>query len=503
MTGLTNKELVEKLQYIFQYSVENGMLPIFWIDEEGLIIYHNRAVVDYVGEDNLVNTYMYRISSDVKKEDWTCLWDSLMKDGKHKFTFEFYNKRLDKIFTLNVFSSKIELDGTFYCHQVWVDITELVETNHKLSKEKMRVEESERLKNAFLSNVSHEIRTPMNAIVGFSDILYENVEERFRYYTKTIFNNVQYLLSLIDNIIMISRIDSDQVKIKYDVFDVLEILKELYNDYTDRLTKLDKDLTIVIDNTNSQLMESDKYIIEQSLHILIDNAIKFSTSGDIHMGFYIQDRNITIYVKDNGMGIENKYHEIIFDRFRKINKQTLGAGLGLSIFKSFMNLIGGKYNITSKLNDGTLMSMTMTLKSDPLKKSEFLELSDANNIEKLKGKRILVAEDLDVNQQLIHDMLLPYGVDIIKCWDGNECVEKCTTIKDIDLILMDLDMPYLDGYEATKIIRQKDKVIPIIAQTAYSQKENRERARRIGFNDFLTKPITKDKLLKIILKNLQ
>ena len=327
MSDLNDKKLKNKLQFIFEYSVDNSILPIFWINEEGIIVYHNKAASDYLGIDNLINTYIYRISSDVKKDDWICLWTSLMKDGIHKFIFEYYNKKQDKIFTFNVFSTKTENAGLSYCHMVMVDVTELIETNLRLTKEKARAEESERLKNAFLSNVSHEIRTPMNAIVGFSEILNDSIEERYKEYTKIIVDNVDYLLSLIDNIIMISRIDSDQIKIKYNTFDLMDVLKDLYSSYSFKLKKMNKKLTIVIDNTNSQLMESDRYIIEECLFRLIDNSIKFSSSGDIHVGFYIQDKFITIYVKDNGIGIENKYQEIIFDRFRQIDKQTVGAGL--------------------------------------------------------------------------------------------------------------------------------------------------------------------------------
>jgi CheY-like chemotaxis protein len=282
----------------------------------------------------------------------------------------------------------------------------------------------------------------------------------------------------------------------------MDIINDLSIIYLSKIKKLNKNITLVLDNNTIQLIESDRYIIEECLHRLLDNAIKFSDSGNIHIGFYTKEKNITIYVKDNGIGIENKHQEIIFDRFRQINKQTVGSGLGLSIFKSFVNLLDGKYSLISKLNEGTLISFTLKLKYDITNNQVIsVDLSDIDT-SVLKGKRILVAEDLEVNQLLINDILLPYNVNIIKCMDGRECIDKFLEIKDIDLILMDLDMPYMDGYEATKIIRQTDKVIPIIAQTAYSQKENRERARKIGFNDFLVKPITTDSLLKIILKNI-
>ncbi len=497
---MSNIDNSDKFQYIFKYSVENEVLPILWIDEEGLIIYHNKCVVNYFGSENLINTYIYRISSDIMKNDWIFLWNKLKENKNHKFFHEFYNKKLDKVFTFNVLTSLIEYDNSFYCHMVVVDITELMQTNMRLEKEKVRAEESERLKNAFLSNISHEIRTPMNAIVGFSDLLNDKIDVILKDYTNIIMINVEYLLSLIDNIILISRIDSEQIKIKYSTFDLLDLYKDLISSYNSNLIKINKDINIKLDNTESKIIETDKYILEQCFHMLLDNAIKFSKKGDVHIGYITHNKQITLYVKDNGIGIENKHHEIIFDRFRQIDKQTIGSGLGLSIFKSLINILGAKYDLVSKLNEGTMISFTMGLRSDD--KDKILS-NNEYNVEYLKGKNILVAEDLEINQLLIHDILLPYNVNIIKCMDGRECIDKFFETSNVDIILMDLDMPYLDGYEAAKIIRQKDTKIPIIAQTAYSQKENRERATRIGFIDFITKPITRDSLLKIILKNLK
>jgi CheY-like chemotaxis protein len=424
-----------------------------------------------------------------------------MKDDNHKFIFEFYNKKEDKIFTFNVISNKIDIDGVFYCHMVMVDVTELVEANHKLLKEKDRVESSEKFKDAFLSNMSHEIRTPMMAIVGFADIIKYSIGGQFVEYSRAIIQNVDYLATLIDNIIMITRLDSDQIKIKYTSFDLMEEIKDLQVRYYIKIKDQNKNLKIVLDNTDQFMIETDQYMIDECLQRLLDNSVKFSNGGEIHMGFYIQDKNVTIYVKDEGIGIENKFHEIIFDRFRKINRQTLGAGLGLSIFRSYVKLLGAKYNLTSKPGQGTTVSFTLGVKPEP--QYEETKKVEDKNTDILEDKKILVAEDLEVNQQLIYEMLLPYKVDIIKCMDGNETVEKFNEIREIDLVLMDLDMPFMDGYEATKLIREKDKIVPIIAQTAYTQKENREKARKIGFTDFLTKPITRDSLLKIILKHIK
>ena len=485
---------------ISRYIIDNNILPILWIKEDGEIVYFNESTKKYIGDEDINGMMIYRMASDIKQSDWEELWNGLHTKPTKEFIHRFYNKQEDKIHVLKIVANLVKYYEWEYCYMMISDITELVDSNIKLQREKEKAMESERLKDAFLLNMSHEIRTPMNAIVGFSEIIHENIEPSLKEYTKIITENVDYLLSLIDNIITISKIDSNQIKVKYNTFDVLEMLEDIRFSYNLKLKKSNKDLFLIIDNDDNYLINSDKYIIEESIHRLVDNAIKFTEKGYIHLGFNIIDNDIEFYVRDTGSGIENKHQEIIFDRFRQIDKHTMGSGLGLAIFSSYINILGGKYDIKSIKNDGTKISFVLNVDGN----SE-LEKIDIKSIDylKLNNKRILVVEDLVVNQIMLYDMLTPYEVSIIKAMNGRECIEKFFEIKNIDLILMDLDMPEIDGYEATQIIREKDKAIPIIAQTAYAHKENREKAKRIGINDFITKPINKDNLIRIIIKNLK
>ena len=483
-----------------EYIIENNILPILWINDTGKIVYHNTSTKNYIGDDDINGHMIYRMASDIKKSDWEDLWDYLQKNLTKEFIHRFYNKKEDKIHVLKIIAKLAKYYEWEYCYMVISDITELVDSNIRLQREKEKAMMSERLKDAFLLNMSHEIRTPMNAIVGFSEILHENIAPSLKEYTKIITENVDYLLSLIDNVITISKIDSNQIKVKYNSFDVLDMLEDIRFSYNLKLKKSNKDLYLILDNDYSYLINSDKYIIEESIHRLIDNAIKFTDKGYINMGFEIADDDIVFYVKDTGTGIENKYQEIIFDRFRQIDKHTMGSGLGLAIFSSYINILGGKYDIDSTVNDGT--TITFTLNVDGNSKIEKVDMTSIDYL-KLNNKRILVAEDLVSSQIMLYDMLTPYEVNIVKAMNGKECIEKFFEIENIDLILMDLDMPEIDGYEATQIIRQKDKVVPIIAQTAYAQKENREKCKRLGIDDFISKPIIKDNLIRIIIKNLK
>jgi len=485
---------------ISQDIIDNNTLPILWIDSDGKIVYHNKSTKKYIGNEDINGQMIYRMASDIKKSEWEKLWKGLQDNPSKEFVYRFYNKIEDEINVLKIVSKLAKYDDWVYCYMVITDITELVDSNIKLQREKEKAMASERLKDAFLLNMSHEIRTPMNAIVGFSEIIHENIDPSLKEYTKIITENVDYLLSLIDNIITISKIDSDQIKVRYNSFDVLDMLEDIQFSYNLKLKKSDKDLYLVLDNDHSHLINSDKYIIEESIHRLVDNAIKFTDKGLINMGYDIVDDDIIFYVKDTGVGIENKHQEIIFDRFRQIDKHTMGSGLGLAIFSSYIHILGGKYDIDSNTDEGT--SVTFTLNIDGNSKIEKVDIKSEDYL-KLNNKRILIAEDLATNQIMLYDMLTPYEVNIVKAFNGKECIEKFFEIDNIDLILMDLDMPEIDGYEATQIIRQRDKVVPIIAQTAYAQKENREKAKRIGINDFISKPLNKDNLIRIIIKNLK
>lgn len=344
------------------YSLENNILPHLWISSDGVIIYANKISEYILSNKSLLNTYIYRIASDISKNDWRKLWISLLKNKSIIFIHKFYNKEKDIVLTLKIYCNLYIFNDIKYCQMVVVDNTELLETNLKLSKEKQKYEDIDKLKFAFLSNLSHEIRTPMNAIIGFSDILGNiSSDESIKYYTKIIVENVEYLLSFIENIITISRLDSDQIKIKCNDFRILEMLNNIKSLYNDQINKNKLNIKIFIDNKNDYTINNDKFIIEECIKILLDNSIKFTKEGIINIGYIIDNNKITFYVKDTGIGIDSIYHDIIFDKFKQINKTIKGSGLGLSIFKHYVKLIGGTLSVKSKLDSGSLFSFTINI----------------------------------------------------------------------------------------------------------------------------------------------
>lgn len=479
-----------------RYSVDNNKLPILWVKKDGVIIYGNKSANELSDDSPVVDKYIYRMASDIKKIDWDKLWNKLKLSDDISFMYNFYSKKMDKIFALKVMCNRVTYYSCDYCQIVISDITEMMEINMDLSKQMKKVEESEKTKSMFLSNISHEIRTPMNAIIGFSEILNERVKDDLKEFTDIIIQNGDYLLSLMDNIIDISRVDSGEVRLNNRLFDVMSIFNNLYLKYNNNLTKIDKNIELVLGVSETLFIESDSYIIEQCLERLIDNSIKFTKEGIINIGYRNDNNKITFYVSDSGIGIENKYHEIIFDRFRQIHKHSMGSGLGLAVFKSYVEFIGGTYNIESNEESGSEFSFTI---------NRYLSTTSKCNITKynnLQGKNIIICDDIDINRILIFEMLSPYGVNVILCKDGKECIDEFMGLINISLILMDLDMPIINGYDAVSYIRKYDKEIPIIAQSAYASKKNIEQTTRLGFNDFLSKPIKKDELIKKIIKYL-
>ena len=454
------------------FDFNNINIPVIWLSNNFKIISANDISIELTGDKDLIGKYIYDIHGLFSKAEMFDIWIRLNINESNTETLTYYCSSKDILLTLNVICKKILFEEKEYCHMVFIDITELIETNKRLAKEKLKVEESEKLKNTFLSNMTHEIRTPMNAIVGFTDIISNMIEDKqIKEYMNIVVENTDYLLQLIDNVIAISNIDANNIKIKETNFNILDLLIDLQSKYIVKLNKINKNLTIEVVNTKNFIINTDKYLVEECLLRLLDNAVKFSSDGIIKIGFNIINDNINLYVEDQGIGIENKYKEVIFERFKKINKLSTGSGLGLPIVKSYVKILKGDVNLISD-DTKTKFYLTIPLLTDNKLKEKNFKSSDT--YKHLEFKKIMVVEDLQINQMLIGDILKPYNVNIIQCFDGKEAIDKFKENNDIDLILMDLEMSGINGYDAAQLIRQFDQVIPIIAQTAYTQKENKE-----------------------------
>lgn len=383
-----------------------------------------------------------------------------------------------------------------------------------LLEAKMKAEESDKLKSAFLANMSHEIRTPMNAILGFTELLTMpdssiSPEEK-QNYIKLIHNSGNNLLQLIDDIIDISKIEASQLKIIPKECDVNQTLMDIYESYLEIKKQKGKeniDLSVhLAEKKQNIIILTDPLRLTQIISNLIDNALKFTNEGFIKFGYEIQKSDtLLFYVKDSGIGMDQKKKELIFERFRKIEddktKLYRGAGLGLAICKSLTELLGGKIWVESFRGSGSNFYFTIPFKKiQKIQKKK--ENSTNNKTYKWVNKTILIAEDEPNNYFYIEEVLKRTKAKLIRATNGKEAVRLFKKHQDIDLIIMDIKMPEMDGFEATKQIKALNKNIPIISQSAYAMPVEIEKGYLLGINEYITKPVNPKKLLSVLNKYL-
>lgn len=389
------------------------------------------------------------------------------------------------------------------------DITELKKAEKELINAKEKAEESDRLKTSFLNNISHEIRTPMNAIVGFSGLLNKpdlDAEKR-QQYIDLVVRSSNHLLFIIDDIVRIASIDAGQEKIQKDEVNINSICKLLFEQFRSRDTIQNVELSYntPLDNNDAMII-TDGIKLTQILTNLIGNALKFTHKGYVNFGYEIKNNNLEFYVKDSGIGISPEMHEEIFKRFRQveitIERQYGGSGLGLSISKAYIELLGGKIWLSSELDKGSTFYFSLPYNKVKQEKLPKFKSYDESNINLENLHTILIAEDNNINYLLLEEIFSSIDIKINRATNGIEAIEICKSTQ-IDLVLMDIKMPKMDGYEASRRIKEFKPDLKIIAQTAYSSEEDRKKAYACGICDFISKPINQELLFSKINEQLK
>ena len=397
-------------------------------------------------------------------------------------------------------------DGSISKFEIFHDITEKKLADEKLIIALERAEESDRLKSAFLKNMNHEIRTPMNGILGFTDLLKDSdlTDEEQEEYLDIIKSSSGRLLNTINNLMNISMIESCQMKVSNTNMDINKKINELHSYFKSKAEK--KGIKFSLNNSLSEhetIIKTDREKVITILKNLINNAVKFTREGKIEFGCSKKRDELEFYVKDSGIGIPADKHQAIFKYFIQAENYTTrsfeGAGLGLSICKAYVEMLGGKIWLESEEGKGTQFYFTIPYIADEkeasLSKDQKTETISDSQKKKLK---ILIAEDEEAGVLLLSILLKNIDKEILHAKTGTEAIEIYRNNPDIDLVLMDIRMPEMDGYEVTRQIRRFDKKVTIIAQTAFNLAGDREKALASGCNDYISKPLNKEKLLKLI-----
>ncbi len=414
-------------------------------------------------------------------------------------SFIYLAYREKKLAEIQIVSHKLDLENS------------LVQKNKELENqitERKIAEESDKLKSAFLANMSHELRTPMNAIIAFSNFLRdpELTRPKRDEYLDHITTAGDSLLRLIADIIDIAKLEAKQLKISISPVNISRLLRETYKVFTNIKSKnqYKAELRLNIDAKIDYIVNTDAIRVKQLVSNLLENAFKYTPSGSIEFGMLVKQEWLEFYVSDTGIGIPKAKQEKIFDRFSQVetelNKKFGGTGLGLAICKNLVNLLGGDIWVESAARKGSVFRFTL-----PIRDLRSIEVNKDYHPEgktKIKtpnynweSKTILVAEDEELNYKVLDSFLSKTKARILRANDGLKAVELCMTEK-IDLVLMDIQMPNMNGYEATQAIKKLNREVPVIAQTSFAMADERDKCLSAGCDDYITKPLNLDQLLE-------
>jgi len=379
----------------------------------------------------------------------------------------------------------------------------------ELVKAKEKAEESDHLKSAFLANMSHEIRTPMNGILGFASLLERpNLSaDKQKEYLKIIQESGNRMLNIINDIVNISKIESGLMEVNLKESNINEQIEYIYNFFKPEVSKKEIHLSFRSPlSSKESVIVTDREKLFAILTNLLKNAIKYTDRGFIDFGYTKKEDAIEFYVKDTGIGILPENQGQVFERFTQADASSQnslgGAGLGLSITKAYVEMLGGKIWIASEINEGSIFYFTLPYGNERFKENKANDGEVLDNAQTMHKLKVLIVED-DINSAIfISAIVEDISKQIIMARTGKEAVKAYHENTDLDLILMDIQLPEMNGYEATKKIRKLNKDVVIIAQTAFAINSDKQKALDAGCTDYITKPIKEDVLIEMIINHL-
>jgi len=512
---------VLKSEAIFKAFMENTPAFVYIKDENLNHIYKNKMVESIVKSTNRNEMSSAKIIFEPHVAEMLEQTDRKVLNSELKnIDLQYFCKIKDQGIWLHDYKFYLKLPNEKPAiGGISFDISKVKETENELIAAKERAEESDRLKSAFLANMSHEIRTPMNGILGFSELLKEPglTGEQQQEYIRIIEKSGTRMLNIINDIVDISKIESGQMKVSLSETNVNDQIEYLYNFF--KTEAGNKGILLSYKcalSIKDAVLLTDREKLYAILTNLVKNAIKYTNTGSIEFGYSLDSvrdkasldttiKTIEFYVKDTGIGITHDRQVAIFERFvqadiaDKMARQ--GAGLGLAISKAYVQMLGGKIWVESEERKGSTFYFTLPFYSGEKDQNVTKnEIQAAAKKYEMKILKILIAEDDDSSAKLMTIMVGKFGKEILRAFNGVEAVEICRNNPDIDLILMDIQMPEMNGYEATQQIRKFNTEVIIIIQTAFAMSGDDEKAIAAGCNGYISKPFRKDKLMELVEK---
>ena len=484
------------------------------VTNEGILFIDNSIIIDanmaasnmsgYSHNELIGSNPMLFVSSEYREEV-----GQVLASGTNSHYDAIGLRKDGSVYDIEIQGSVIEYKGKQIRATVIRDITERKKNEKKLIAAKEKATESDRLKSAFLATMSHELRTPLNAIIGFSEILQASLTNpELIDYSNNINKSGRHLLSIVDDLFNIALIETGDTKINNKHEHLHSILNETHSIMKAecrRTNKIHLDLLLDIDDENNEVfIKTDTVKLKQILINLLKNAFKFTHAGEVRFGYNIENHNdetvIKFHVSDTGIGIPSSKQKFIFDAFRQVDESYTrkygGVGIGLSICKKLVDLLGG--NIWFDTNENKGSTFYFTLPYDTQNKIIKKQESEVNTVSAKPNsfsskKTILIVEDDELSYEFLNMVLTKAGINTVWAKNGQEAIDKCN--ENIDLILMDINLPLINGYDATKAIKKVFSNTPIIAQTAHAIINDRKKTIEAGCDDYISKPINKQSLL--------
>ncbi len=504
---------LRKSEEKFRAISEASPLGIAVSDHHGQLIFVNPSLMHQTGIPKdffLDRTWLRKVLIEDRQKVET-LWENAHKQQTDSFESVFrLRTENNEIIWIHLKASSMLLNGAFIGMVSLLDnITRQKNFEEELIKAKNKAEESDRVKSAFLANMSHEIRTPMNAILGFSDLLSSDDygdNEKIEF-VNLIKSSGRLLLNLINDIIDISKIEAGELKIQKSKCNPGSLMVELFQAYKQQLENMGKaNIQLILEQPKEAseiLLFTDRMRLHQIVSNLLNNAIKFTDEGYINYGFIIANGNLQFYVKDSGIGIPESKTEIIFERFRQADDSHSrlfgGTGLGLAIVKNLVDMLGGSVWVESIHGKGTIFYFTLPYE-DSRSSDETGSISENENslYPDFSNKTILIAEDNEANYLLLKRILSKTKATILYAPNGLIAMDMAASSPSPDIILMDIQMPEMNGIEAMKKIRQHGFRMPAIAVTAFTMMEEEKDYVQRGFDAYLQKPLGAEKLFETL-----